>query len=182
MSAGLGPGRARWGCPGAERGAGRARAARRAGGGEGRAVPPPLSSGDVAASLPPSGTGPAAGGCRGVPLGEKTGGAAAGALWAEQELPAGLPHRHGCAAAGARIVRAQPRAGAGGTRRLLVLRGDPALRGLAICRAGGGMLAGLSPLSGPCLAIAKQRRSLCAKKLPALDVCGFAVLLCVTSS
>lgn len=52
------------------------------------------------------------------------GGAAAGALWAEQELPAGLPRRHDRGAAGARILRTEPRAGAGRTRRLLVLGGS----------------------------------------------------------
>lgn len=61
VSAGLGPGWASRGRPGGELGAGRARAARRAGGGEGQAVPTRPSSGRVAASLPPSGTGPVAG-------------------------------------------------------------------------------------------------------------------------
>lgn len=105
----------------------------------------------------------------------KAGGVAAGALWAEQEPPVTMvpPPERGFSALSPRWSgrdAAAPRA-----------RGDPALRGLGSAERAG-MLAGLSSLAAPCLAVAKKRRSLCAKKLPASGVCGFAALLCVTSS
>lgn len=59
----------------------------------------------------------------------------------------------------------------------------PRARGIPIPSAGrAGMPAPLSSPAAPCLAVAMKRRSLRAKNLPASDVCGFAVLLCVASS